>query len=184
LAENFVDYQPRTSAEVRRRLTRADFGEDIVERVVSELESAGLIDDARFSEQWVESRARGKKLGAARLAAELRTKGISKEQTESALEQLDPESELQNALALARKRLGLTDDGRRMTDSDDRPPTTGDGSHESRSTQHSPGSVIRHPSSVNPDPDTKRRLAAYLQRRGYNWEIVQQVFAELFQNSD
>jgi len=148
LAERYVDYQPRTSAEVRRRLGRAGFEEDLVEKVVRELESAGLLNDEKFSEEWVESRARRKGYGSVRLASELRAKGISREGTESALEQLGPESELQNALALARKRLG--------------------------SPSHQPTHT----------PEDRRRLAAFLQRRGYNWEIIQQVFAELFQNTD
>jgi regulatory protein len=147
-AEQYIDYQPRTSAEVRRRLGRAGFEKDVVERVVGELETAGLLDDAKFSEEWVESRARRKGYGARRLASELRAKGISKEASESALDQLDAESELQNALTLARKRL--------------------------ESYPHLPTLT----------PEDKRRLAAFLQRRGYRWEIIQQVFAEVFQNSD
>ena len=34
------------------------------------------------------------------------------------------------------------------------------------------------------DPAAKRRLAGYLQRRGYNWEIIQQVFAQVFANEE
>lgn len=35
-----------------------------------------------------------------------------------------------------------------------------------------------------PDPAQKRRLAAFLQRRGYNWSIIEQVFSKLFANID
>ena len=171
LAENYIDYQPRTSAEVRRRLGRGGFGEDIVERVVTELESAGLLDDARFSYAWVESRARRKGLGSARLAAELRTKGVAKEETESALQQLDAESEFQNALVIARKRLGTPTTQRPIHPTTEHEDEIEDEDEPILDTQY-------------PIPEEKRRLAAYLQRRGYNWEIIQQVFAELFQNSD
>src|SRR5438067_6533358 len=108
IAERFIDYQPRTSAETRRRLERGGFGPEVIEQIVNDLQAAGLLDDAKFSEEWVESRSRRKGLGPSRLAAELRAKGISKVETEAALEQLDPESEFQIALAIARKRLGLS----------------------------------------------------------------------------
>ena len=34
------------------------------------------------------------------------------------------------------------------------------------------------------DPVARRRLAGYLARRGYNWEIIQQVFRKLFANDE
>ena len=130
VAERYIDYQPRTTAEVRRRLARTGLDSDVVEQVISDLESAGLLDDTRFSADWVESRSRSKKYGSKRLASELRAKGVGKEQTDAALEQLDPEAELSTALALARKRLGSTGggmveggDAEKLT-TDHRPPTT------------------------------------------------------------
>jgi regulatory protein len=177
-AERFIDYQARSSAEVRRRLGRAGFDEDVVERVVSELESAGLLDDAQFSAAWVESRARSKKIGPSRLAAELRQRGISKEDTESALEQLDPDSALQNALALARKKLGVEEIGGRGEAASPERPTALPAERPVSSDRSD------SPRTIHPSPEEKRRLAAFLQRRGYNWDIIQQVFAELFQNTD
>jgi regulatory protein len=145
LAENYIDYQPRTSAEVRRRLAKSGFAEAVVEAVVSDLERAGLLDDSRFSAEWVESRSRKKGLGKLRLAAELRQKGVGRDQIEAAVSEIDAKAELNAAVALAGKRI-------------------------------SPGDLG--------DPSAKRRLAGYLQRRGYNWEIIQQVFAEVFANEE
>lgn len=145
LAEQFIDFQPRTSAEVRRRLLRAGYEPEIADEVVADLETAGLLDDARFSADWVESRSRRKGLGRTRLSAELLRKGVSREQTQEAVSSVDREAELDMALALARKRLGL-DDPR--------------------------------------DAAVRRKVAAYLQRRGYNWEIVEQVFSRMAANSD
>ncbi len=145
LAERYIDYQPRTSAEVRRRLARGGFVEEVVEQVVADLERAGLLDDSRFSADWIESRNRSKGIGRRRLAAELRQKGVSYEQTEEALQELDPEAEREGALQLARKRIGSAD-----------------------------------PS----DPDIRRRVAAFLQRRGYGWEIIEEVFAKLLANTE
>src|SRR5690242_13365697 len=137
LAEKYIDFQPRTSAEVRRKLVRAGYEEEVVESVVADLQRAELLDDSRFSADWVESRSRRKGLGKMRLAAELRQKGVDKAQVDEAVAEIDPEAELKAAISLARKRVS---------------------SGELR------------------DPAAKRKLAAYLQRRGYNWEIIQQVF--------
>jgi regulatory protein len=145
VAENYIDYQPRTSAEVRRRLAKSGYEEEVVETVVADLENAGLLDDSKFSADWVESRSRRKGFGKLRLASELRQKGVDKSQVDKAVAEIDPEAELQAAISLARRRVSPADSG---------------------------------------DPAAKRRLAGYLQRRGYNWEIIQQVFAEVFANEE
>src|ERR1044071_5115614 len=105
IAEKYIDFQPRTSAEVRRKLARAGFEEDVVESVMSDLERAELLDDSRFSADWVESRSRRKGFGKMRLAAELRQKGVDKKQIEEATSEIDPEAEVKAALSLAQKRI-------------------------------------------------------------------------------
>src|SRR5262245_18968980 len=105
LAEKFIDDQTRTSAEVRRKLARAGYEEDVIESVVSDLERAELLDDSRFSADWVESRSRHKGFGKLRLAAELRQKGIDKKVVDEATAEIDPDSEAKAALSLAQKRL-------------------------------------------------------------------------------
>jgi len=145
VALRYLDYAPRTGAEVRRRLARDDFSEEVIGAVIADLERAGLLDDARFSRDWVESRQRRKGFGRVRLADELRRKGVDREQIDEAVDTMNEEAEFAAALALARQRL-------------------------------SPAQ--RH------DTGARRRLAAYLQRRGYNWEIIEKVFAQVFANDN
>jgi regulatory protein len=38
--------------------------------------------------------------------------------------------------------------------------------------------------SERDDPGAKRRLAGYLQRRGYNWATIEQVFSRMFANTE
>ncbi|MGC8669409.1 MAG: regulatory protein RecX [Chthonomonadales bacterium] len=109
LAEGFIDYQPRTSSEVRRRLLRAGFDEAVVEEVVRDLEDAGLLDDARFCREWVESRSRSKGLGPRRLTEELLRKGVPREKIVDALQPLDADAQMERALELARRRLERLD---------------------------------------------------------------------------
>jgi regulatory protein len=145
LAINFIDYAPRTRAEVERRLARAGYDDEVVAEVVADLERVGLLNDEEFSAQWVESRSRRKKIGSRRLSAELRQKGVSKDVVDEAVREIDEEVEVASALELARKRLK---------------PEEQD------------------------DPGARRRVAAYLQRRGYNWAIIEQVFAQIITNRE
>ncbi len=105
IALRYADYAPRTTAEVRRRLERAQIPAEIIETVLADLERMGMLDDDRFSRDWVESRSRRKGLGPGRLTRELREKGIAPDLAEQAARETDPESCLQAALALARRRL-------------------------------------------------------------------------------
>ena len=67
-----------------------------------------MIDDALFASMWVSSRHRGRGLSSRALAQELRRKGIDDEVAKVALEELDPEQELETARALVRRKLGST----------------------------------------------------------------------------
>lgn len=152
LALNYVDYAPRTVAEVRRRLARGNYVEEIIDAVIADLIRAQLLDDSKFSADWVESRVRSKKIGRTRLAAELRQKGITREEADVALQQLDAVSELNAAIDLARKRVSTEE--------------------------------IETWATAAGRAAGKRRLAGYLQRRGYNWEIIEQVFARIAANDE
>jgi regulatory protein len=68
----------------------------------------GLIDDAMFAASWVESRHRGRGLGRRALASELNRRGVDREDVQSAVAQLSPETELATARALVERRLAST----------------------------------------------------------------------------
>jgi regulatory protein len=72
--------------------------------VVADLTARGYLDDAAFARQWVLSRApRG--YGAARLRAELRQRGVASRLIDTALATLDRDAALDEARAVARRRL-------------------------------------------------------------------------------
>src|SRR5689334_578206 len=106
IAIRYIDYAARTGAEVARRLARAGYEQELIESVVEDLIRADLLNDDAYSKQWIESRARSKKLGRARLASELWQKGVAKETVDAALQELSPEQELDAAEELAKRRLG------------------------------------------------------------------------------
>ena len=70
---------------------------------------------------------------------------MGREETDRALEGLNPDQEVSTALEIARKRID--------------------------------------PEQLR-DPAAKRRLTAYLQRRGYAWDVIEQVFTRIAGGDD
>ncbi|MUM17252.1 recombinase RecX [Mycobacterium sp. CBMA 623] len=69
------------------------------------LAAAGLINDADFATQWVQSRHTYAGKGKRALAAELRAKGVSAENAAAALAQIDGDAERTRAVQLVAKKL-------------------------------------------------------------------------------
>ena len=69
--------------------------------ILEDFKTRGWLSDARFTEQIVH--ARSHKFGSAKIANELREKGVSPELIETAIEQLK-ENELENAKEIWRKK--------------------------------------------------------------------------------
>jgi regulatory protein len=104
-AADLLSRRPWTQAELGRRLIRRGAPADIADRVIADLTDRGYLDDAAFAVRWVQVRAdRG--YGAARLRAELRARGVAAALIDDALAPLAAEIELEQARALARRRLG------------------------------------------------------------------------------
>jgi regulatory protein len=101
-AIHLVNYRPRSVKEVRQRLRKAQVNAEAIEEVIVQLKDVGLLDDEAFSKAWVESRLRTSPRGRRMIEWELRQKGVSPEQIESVLEDVDDSA---NALRAAEKRL-------------------------------------------------------------------------------
>ncbi|OBA72228.1 recombination regulator RecX [Mycobacterium sp. 1554424.7] len=108
----------RTRAELSGQLSKRGYPDDVAERVLDRLADVGLVDDADFAEQWVESRrARAGKSRRA-LAAELRTKGVDNEVITAVLGGIDAGAERDRAEQLVRAKLRretLRDDDERVS---------------------------------------------------------------------
>jgi regulatory protein len=75
-----------------------------VTAVVADLAGRGYLDDAAFARHWVATRSvRG--YGAVRLRAELQARGVARPLIDAALGELDREAALEQARAVARRRL-------------------------------------------------------------------------------
>lgn len=99
---------PRSRHQLSEALAKRDVPADVADRVLDRFTEVGLIDDAAYAEMLVRSRHSERGLSRRALALELRRKGVSPEDSEVALDQVDDEDEEQAARALARKKLRST----------------------------------------------------------------------------
>jgi regulatory protein len=76
-ALTFLSHRPRSCAEVRRRLTQKAFDSQSIEKVISRLSRAGLLDDQAFTRYWIENRDTFKPRSSRALRYELRQKGVA-----------------------------------------------------------------------------------------------------------
>ena len=84
-ALRFIEVRPRSVAEVRRRLTQAGYRAGLVDGAIQRLGDLGILDDATFTEAWVESRDRARPRGERALRRELALKGIDRELVDEAM---------------------------------------------------------------------------------------------------
>jgi regulatory protein len=96
--------QPRTRAELERKLTQAEAPPEVVAQVLDRLTVVGLVDDAAFAQAYVRSGVAVRRRGTGSLRLELRGRGVSDDDIESAAEEVDEDTERATALALASRR--------------------------------------------------------------------------------
>ena len=90
-ALKYLSYRQRSEAEVRNNLQGHEYQEDDIDGVLERLRRAGLVDDARFAEAWVENRNELRPRGRRALVYELRKKGIAEDIIDQTLDALDEE---------------------------------------------------------------------------------------------
>ena len=84
-AGRFLEARPRSSAEVRRRLSGAGYRDELVEGAIAKLLEFGVLDDQAFARMWVESRDRARPRSERAIRQELIQKGIERETIELVL---------------------------------------------------------------------------------------------------
>src|SRR5690606_30583448 len=101
-----------TAEELRRRLARKDFPDDVVQATVDDLAERGFVDDAEFAAMFVRDRVRSKPRGKRRLVQELRARGVAAATAARAVDRTLEEEErseadlaLEAAQAWARRNL-------------------------------------------------------------------------------
>ena len=105
-AYRYLSYRPRSYAEVEKKLRDREFGEALVNAVLSDMIRLGYLDDEKFADQWVQGRVRLRGLGRRRIEQELRDKGVDRETIRRALTSLlTTELEIETAKKSAHRKL-------------------------------------------------------------------------------
>lgn len=91
-ALHYLDYRPRTQAEIERKLKEHEVPDSVILSVLERLTELGLVNDARFAEAWIENRTEFRPRGRRVLKSELRLRGVDEELIEQSLEALDEEA--------------------------------------------------------------------------------------------
>ena len=97
--------QARSRKELADKLAKKDVPDELATQLLDRFTEVGLIDDAAYARQWVESRHRSRGLAPRALAQELRRKGVGDDETKAALEQIDEGDQREAARALVDKKL-------------------------------------------------------------------------------
>jgi regulatory protein len=122
LAYAYLNSRDRTVQEVRVQLQRRGVSEELAEMTIRTLAEQGFLDDARFARLFVADKRRLEQWGSERIRRGLLARGVGRERVEEALAEeapaeealiadgvLDaleeePETELERALAVLRRR--------------------------------------------------------------------------------
>jgi regulatory protein len=91
-ALNYLGYRPRSEAEVRQRLHRRGFNDEVVDKVIIGLKERRLIDDVAFAQYWRDNRLSFRPRSRRLIKLELRQKGVAAETANKVLEGLDDET--------------------------------------------------------------------------------------------
>jgi len=91
-ALNYLGYRPRSEAEIRQRLHRRGFNDEVVDKVVIGLKERRLIDDVAFAQYWRDNRLSFRPRSRRLIKLELRQKGVAAETANEVVEGLDDES--------------------------------------------------------------------------------------------
>jgi len=95
----------RTRAELVGQLAKRGYSDDVATAVLDRLAAVGLINDADFADQWVQSRRVRTGKSNRALAAELKTRGVDDEVIAAAIGSADPGAERARAEQLITQKL-------------------------------------------------------------------------------
>lgn len=103
-ALRYLGYRQRSEKEIRDKLNKSEFSEDIIENTISYLKEYNLVDDLEFAKSFAKDKINLNDFGPQRIRHELYRKGISNEIIEKVLEE-GKDDEYNRALALGKKKL-------------------------------------------------------------------------------
>lgn len=111
-----LSYRARTAKELRDRLLRKNFSEETTDAALRRLAELKLVDDAKFAQDYAESRIRTAGRSKRLVKAELAKLGVARPQIDSALKSAPDETTAARALVekMTRRYSRLADKTRRQ----------------------------------------------------------------------
>ena len=102
-ALTYLGFRARTVREVERYLDEKQYGEFEIMQVVDRLTELGLLNDAQYAAEFVDSRLRTKPVSRRILREQLYAHELPRPIIDEALARISDETELKNAVAVAEK---------------------------------------------------------------------------------
>jgi regulatory protein len=99
-----LSVRARTRHELEQALRAKKVPAAVAQQVLDRMAGVGLVDDASFASDWVESRQQRRHLSVPALRRELQAKGVGRDAIEVAVASVDGEAELVAARALVERR--------------------------------------------------------------------------------
>ncbi|GIP36889.1 regulatory protein RecX [Paenibacillus sp. J31TS4] len=103
-AIRMIGRRPHTGKELREKLKQKGYEEGVISVTIDKLTEQRYVDDRQFASFWTENRIHLQKKGRRWVQQELAQRGVSKEEIQEALSDIDPEMEYGHALELGQKK--------------------------------------------------------------------------------
>lgn len=107
LAYRSLTGRERTVSELRTYLERKRVGPQAIDAAVSELSQAGVLDDARYAQQFAADKRELERWGSGRIERDLLRRGVAPDLVEAAVAGQGRADELASALVLLSERLSV-----------------------------------------------------------------------------
>ncbi len=88
----YLSYRPRSEGEIRHRLRRRGFVDEVVEKTIAKLREQNLTDDFAFAQFWKDNRLSFRPKSKKLIEKELRDKKVAAEIVEQVTEDIDDEA--------------------------------------------------------------------------------------------
>jgi len=108
-AIRYLEYRPRSEAEIRQRLQRHGFDKDCAEKTLASLKKQGLVDDTVFAKFWKDNREAFSPRSRRLTKLELRRKGLDSDIVEQVVSEVDDSDSAYRAAVNRARRLSPSD---------------------------------------------------------------------------
>ena len=97
MALRYLGIRARSEAEMRQYLKRKEWQDDVIDAVLERLREYGYMNDGNFAQGMVNLQSKTRRKGSYVVEQKLYQAGVKKEDVQEALEEIDEETELENA---------------------------------------------------------------------------------------